>query len=267
MGDDTWHAAAPVAATLINSTFMDCHFSCNKVNQSFTVPPIWDNHNMPVLFLNTSSNQLCPHSCSLGEYSRMHLITCRSCNAGSYSNSTLATECTPCVKGHSTNGQKSSTKCFPCDPGYVATYDGSARCTPCSRGYYAPHNGSISCAACPTNTYQPNLGRSYCLSCSFGYISTPSSAECHMCGEDTYTINSECRPCPFWWSSKPGSDSCSEPSWRMGAVIGGVAVIIVVSLGVCILKRQKHRAGYIAVQSVVSPKISKKRNEFDIVEE
>jgi len=198
----------------------------------------------------------------------MHLITCRPCTAGFYSNTTLATECAPCSKGQSTNGQKGSNQCIPCNPGFNAANDGTAKCTPCFRGYFTPFNGTINCYPCPTKTYQPIAGKSYCLTCSSGFVTKiQASTECHMCGEDSYSNKTDCLSCPFWWSSKPGSESCSEPSWRMGAVIGGVVVFIVISLGVCVIKRQKHRAGYIAVQSVVSPKSQKKRNEFDIIEE
>jgi len=185
-----------------------------------------------------------------GQYSQDRMVQCRDCPAGTFSNDTQLSRCNNCPVGTSTNHATGQIRCSSCTPGNFANLQGSPACSPCPIGTATRVNRTVSCPNCDVGTYQPLTGQPKCLPCTIGSVAPEGSSECKLCGQGTYAYNDKCMDCNMWYTSNPGSLNCPSPSWRMSALIGGIVGFFVILFGVCVVRKQKRRLGYYAVQSV-----------------
>eukprot|EP01125_Pyxidicula_operculata_P020748 TRINITY_DN7752_c0_g1_i1.p1 TRINITY_DN7752_c0_g1~~TRINITY_DN7752_c0_g1_i1.p1 ORF type:complete len:509 (-),score=91.41 TRINITY_DN7752_c0_g1_i1:37-1563(-) len=247
-GDGWYGGVAPAIASIESISIANTFFSCNAGNKTTSIAPVVSLGK--TILLNSYSNTSCPVLCSLGEFSRDFILPCTSCDAGYFSNVSNASSCHPCPSGSSTDGNRGSTECNPCDPG-TSSPGGTPVCIPCNPGTYAPNSTMAKCISCIPGSYQPLFNQTNCTECPIGTTSTQGSFECSICGEGTFANVSTCVTCPAWLTSKPGSTSCTTPNVWMILLIVGLGLLIFIGIGVFIIRNQKRRRGYLAVQEIV----------------
>jgi hypothetical protein len=140
--------------------------------------------------------QMSYKECNPGQY--QDDVKCRSCLAGSYSESLNSKACTPCAVGTYTN-KNGSTECYSCPTGAFAKFVGSQSCVACPAGTYTDSVRSTDCKQCAAGEYNPFTNRSACTECMAGSFSgTPGSTSCLPCPPGYYTSSSggsKCSAC------------------------------------------------------------------------
>lgn len=138
--------------------------------------------------------------CSLGEY--LLNGVCTPCPAGSYSNSTTATQCITCPLGYY-RSQLGASFCFACSAGRYIDYTGASLCLGCGIGRYQDESAKSTCKPCPRGTYKDtNTGlETSCRACVAGRYSN----------EEGNTHVGKCLACPVGTSSSvTGASSCTQ---------------------------------------------------------
>ncbi|CAK0816913.1 unnamed protein product [Prorocentrum cordatum] len=88
------------------------------------------------------------------------------CPAGSYTNSTGETACTPSIPGYIAN--ENSTSEVECESGTFSDERGAAECTRCLAGDFQEQRGQTHCDRCEVGKYQDAKGSSSCTACREG---------------------------------------------------------------------------------------------------
>lgn len=152
-------------------------------------------------------------TCAMGQYRSGDV--CADCMAGTYSETTTATDCTPCPSGsYSDDGAASCTTC----PAGTTSIAGSGSCTPwdSGMGWDADSAADASVEAppavvvCLAGEY---LSHGVCLDCPAGTTSAAGAISCTTCPAGTYAGagSSHCTPCPAGWYSAAGAAACATP--------------------------------------------------------
>ncbi|KAH8062745.1 hypothetical protein JL721_8649 [Aureococcus anophagefferens] len=131
------------------------------------------------------------------------VFDCESCAAGSYVDTTGATECIDCVDGTysadieslycsvclpgtAANGTR-QTACVDCDPGYFSLGSGSAdERDDCPAGYYSAFSGAQSCTIATPGQYVAAAGAKATTACAAGTISGSGASACTNCKLGSY---------------------------------------------------------------------------------
>lgn len=122
-----------------------------------------------------------PTPCPIGYFSATGETPCTPAPAGSYVDTTGATESTPCAIGtyQSLTGQDS---CLLAPPGTFVVSSGAIAPTDCPLGKYQPNSGSISCISAQIGTYVDTPGSAASTPCPSGSttlgVASTSPSDC-----------------------------------------------------------------------------------------
>lgn len=146
------------------------------------------------------------HPCPIGQYAPFGAVSAAECR---------------CYKGFG-GGNRPKEPCTICEPGTYSANIGIERCVPCGFGFTSPYGatGPEECYPvdqCPAGT-QPtgetlDLGGPHSAmecTCKPGYGSVTGEGSCHLCPAGTYSkggTKEDCIPCPFGYTSAPGTTS------------------------------------------------------------
>ena len=129
------------------------------------------------------------------------LPACSPCEAGTYKDTTDASECTACPPNTmSAEGSMDLSNCG-CPAGFTVDVWPLEGCVLCAAGTYKSEIGSVTCTQCPSNTVsaEGSTGLSSCV-CLSGYGGDAGSGEdCVACVEGTFKpfdSPAGCLPCP-----------------------------------------------------------------------
>lgn len=141
------------------------------------------------------------------------------CPAGTWSNSTTASQCTQCVAGkyNILVGQTNNT-CLNCADGYWSAAGLGVTCAnqPCGTGYYCTGGSRVACVAGKFSTATTASSSSTCIYCDAGKYSTGSSSSCLNCAEGKYSTSvglgsSQCTNCAAGhWSAAGQGLPCDQ---------------------------------------------------------
>lgn len=93
--------------------------------------------------------------CAAGTYEISSPLSCVSCPAGKYKDTTGSQECTDCPTNSSSNpGGDALADCY-CEAGYSGP--GGGACEACAAGYYKATAGSANCTFCPVGLYRTSV--------------------------------------------------------------------------------------------------------------
>ena len=167
------------------------------------------------LSIAPSSVYLSYHQCDLGSYAAVGTVTCSSCGAGTYADSTGLTACKNCAAG-SYIGTAGATTCVACTPGQYSLA-GATTYTSCSAGTYNTITNATTCNQCKAGTYNTQAGNTTCFSCLPGtYSGSAGSVGCTSCNIGQYSDYSgavtciDCAIGTYANSSTAGVSSCTS---------------------------------------------------------
>ena len=166
-----------------------CLPSCNEWEGSCGDHVLIDDPNL-VLASDDPATACCVGSCQAGQWSTGGV--CQPCDAGTFSDTTMATACSSCPAGS-------------------VSFEGSSQCTPCVAGTY--HNGAAeSCSPCLSGSFSA-VGATSCDACVAGTFDDDSSAAtpCILCEANQYSAPqaTECLPCLPGTTSAGGATACT----------------------------------------------------------
>jgi len=105
--------------------------------------------------LQTLKDGTCFRMCAAGTYEISSPLSCVSCPAGKYKDTTGSQECTDCPTNSSSQpGGDALADCY-CEAGYSGP--GGGACEACAAGYYKATAGSANCTFCPVGLYRTSV--------------------------------------------------------------------------------------------------------------
>ena len=163
-------------------------YSCRACTPGFYCPNSTSEIACPVNYYSNSTATVCT-ACSNTSYTNdtgfdrcmckpggvyVNRYSCSSCNAGSFSNETDATNCSICDSGKYTV-TFGLDKCTACPAGTfnVAGSSGASGCTQCVGGSYSGISGSSSCMPCIPGRYTNSS-----ILCPVNYVPLDSACNC-----------------------------------------------------------------------------------------
>jgi hypothetical protein len=135
---------------------------------------------------------------------------CQQCEAGKFSNTTNALQCSKCQKGrYSESGASTCTKCIV---GKYQNLEAQFECIACNVNTYAEVEGKVNCDICKPGSYSEKTGQIRCQFCAEGQFRKAGETRCEKCPQGTSTNNTnggECKTCSNGkYSNMEGSASC-----------------------------------------------------------
>ncbi|KAJ1483235.1 hypothetical protein T484DRAFT_2601247 [Baffinella frigidus] len=124
---------------------------------------------------------------------------CTPCKAGTYKDSSNASECTACPTNSMSAVGSSSCECAA---GYTGDAGAGEDCVPCEAGTFKAASGSATCTACLAGTYKSVEGPGACLSCPGDATSVDGASSCACWAGNFFMVPSlSCSgscPCDPW---------------------------------------------------------------------
>ena len=117
----------------------------------------------------------------------------------------MATQCSNCSEGETTNGRESAATCEPCDLGTYGDSSLLGTCNVCPAGKYQDGKGESDCKPCPTDTCGEDpraTSNTQCLACpadrTTGSATGANASTACLCRRTAHyqTADGGCSVCP-----------------------------------------------------------------------